>query len=100
MVYKSFLIYLLFFIINGAAAQEYKKFKVGLGLGRNLIHTNSGSLYIEPTYLIKNNLSVGFRFELSTTIVNVTSTSNTQGTLFTSHLISYSLEGKRYILEN
>ena len=97
MRYKYLCTFLLLSVFSVAYAQEYKKFKTVLGLGRNLIRANSGLLYIEPSYLVKDNLSIGFGFELMTTIVDITSVSKTQGSLTSSDLMSYSLNAQYYL---
>lgn len=45
--------------------QEYKKFKVGLGLGYAIPSKGSAGvlLYLEPMYRLQDNISLGFRIE-------------------------------------
>ncbi len=48
------------------SAQEYKQFKVGLGLGYVLTEDTRGiAIYLEPAYRIEDHISVGFRIELA-----------------------------------
>ncbi|MBS1486789.1 MAG: outer membrane beta-barrel protein [Bacteroidetes bacterium] len=45
-------------------AQEYKKFKVGIGAGGAAIHSAGGSaFFIEPAYRLNDNIAVGFKME-------------------------------------
>jgi outer membrane protein W len=79
-----------------AFAQEYKKFKVGIGVGYAVPSKGSaGALfYIEPMYRVMDNLAVGFRFEsaaLAGELPTATSTS-----VDVSAVGSYTLNGQYY----
>jgi len=62
---SAFLLSLVFAII--AKAQEYKKFKVGIGLGLGLFggvdYQLGAAVAVEPAYRITDNLAVGLRIE-------------------------------------
>jgi hypothetical protein len=53
--------------VSASYAQEYKKFRVGLGLGYALAGGNGSSggvlIALEPSYRIQDNLSLGLRLE-------------------------------------
>lgn len=47
-------------------AQEFKPFKVGLGLGYVLTSDTDGlAFYLEPAYRVQDNISIGLRLELA-----------------------------------
>ena len=90
---KRFSILLLFFLSISivANAQEYKKIKVGCGFGYVLSNSfvDFGLLiYLEPSYRIRDNLSVGLRME----------SAGLDMTLLTPniHAASYTLNGQYY----
>ncbi len=59
---------LLFILITSTAvsAQEFKKFKVGLGAGYVLTSNTDGiAIYLEPSYRVEDHISVGVRLELA-----------------------------------
>lgn len=60
--------FVLFALMASTAlfAQEYKQFKVGLGLGYILTDNTQGiAIYLEPAYRIEDHISVGLRLELA-----------------------------------
>lgn len=55
---------LLVAAISTASAQEYKPFKLGLGLGYTMPEGGGGILFdIEPAYRINDDIAVGLRLE-------------------------------------
>ena len=62
----SILFFLYFAFGSVVNAQEYKKIKVGCGFGYTLNNNLSDFgflIYLEPSYRLKDNLSVGLRME-------------------------------------
>ena len=79
-----------------ATGQEYKKFKVGLGLGYAIPSQGSGGvlLYLEPMYRIQDNLTVGFRMESAALVAEVPS--GITASIGVSAVGSYTLNGQYY----
>ncbi len=52
-------------VFASAQAQDYKKFKVGIGVGYGVPSEGSGGvlLYLEPMYRVMDQLAVGLRIE-------------------------------------
>jgi hypothetical protein len=65
---KIYIVFLLSLAVTAASAQDYKKFKVGLGgglasgLGSNL----APLITFEPAYRISDDLAIGLRIEATT----------------------------------
>lgn len=83
-------------------AQEYKKFKVGIGLGYALA-SGEGSkggvlITLEPAYRIKDNFSIGLRME-SALVTRGLSTSLTGLSVDVAAIGSYTLNGQYYFGE-
>jgi opacity protein-like surface antigen len=76
--------------------QEYKKFKVGLGLGYAVPSKGSGGvlLYVEPMYRIQDNLTVGLRLESAALVGDIPT--GATATLNASAVTSYTLNGQYY----
>src|SRR5579871_3819427 len=64
---KNVFCVLLLFVAVSSMAQDFKKFRVGLGLGYGSGGGTEASggviLTVEPSYRLKNNLSIGLRLE-------------------------------------
>jgi len=82
---------------SGAMAQDYKKFKVGLGLGYAVPSKGSGGvlLYLEPMYRIQDNLTVGLRIETAALVGEIPT--GASGSLDASAVGSYTLNGQYYL---
>jgi len=82
-----------------AHAQEYKKFKVGLGLGYAMASgtgSSGGVLFtLEPAYRLQDNFSVGLRME-SAVIVRGFSQGTTSASISAAAIGSYTLNGQYY----
>ncbi len=71
-------------------AQEFKKFRVGIGGGSSFLtnfHYGNGQgfiLFVEPSYRLKKDISMGFRCEVSGNVILSS--------------VSYSLNGQYYFL--
>lgn len=80
-------------------AQDYKKFRVGLGLGYALASgtgASGGVLFaLEPSYRLKDNLSLGLRMETAL-IVSGVSGGSLSANASASALGSYTLNGQYY----
>ncbi len=76
--------------------QDYKKFKVGIGLGYAVPSKGSGGvlLYLEPMYRIQDNLTVGFRIESALIAGEIPSAASTS--IDVSAVGSYTLNGQYY----
>lgn len=79
-----------------ASGQEYKKFKVGIGVGYAVPSKGSGGVlfYLEPMYRVMDNLTVGFRWETAAIIGELPTASS--ATLDASAVGSYTLNGQYY----
>lgn len=80
-------------------AQEYKKFKVGLGMGYAMASGNGASggvlFTLEPAYRLQDNLSVGLRMESA---IIARGFANTQSaSLSVAALSSYTVNGQYYL---
>ncbi len=81
----------------GAQAQEYKKFKVGMGFGYTIPSDGGGgiALYFEPAYRVSDQIAIGLRIESAAMAKNVGGeTSSVSGTA------SYTLNGQYYLSNN
>jgi outer membrane protein W len=78
-----------------ASEQQYKKFKIVLGLGINATKTNSALEYCEPSYRITPDIRVSLRFDLIKTLIKENSV-NTNGKFPSATTLGYSLNGKYY----
>lgn len=89
------LIIISIILFSGAtlSAQEYKKFKVGLGAGYvGTDNTNGLALYFEPAFRVEDHVSVGLRIELAGRASGIQETDFEVG--FHS---SYTLNGQYYL---
>ncbi len=95
-------IYILIFTLFVATfsyAQEYKKFRVGLGVGYATAGGNGSSggaiITFEPSYRVQDNLSIGLRLE--TALVTRGYSQNTSGASISVAAIgSYTVNGQYY----
>lgn len=84
---------LLVAAVSTASAQEYKPFKLGLGLGYTMPKGGGGILFdIEPAYRVNDQIAVGLRFESAAMAKEVEST---EAKL--SANTSYTLNGQYYL---
>jgi opacity protein-like surface antigen len=76
--------------------QEYKKFKVGLGLGYAIPSKGSAGvlLYLEPMYRIQDNIAIGLRVESAALAGEAPTGVST--TINVSAVGSYTLNGQYY----
>ncbi len=83
-----------------AQAQDYKKFKVGIGLGYGVPSEGSGGvlLYLEPMYRIQDQVAVGLRIE--TALFAGQPISGTPYTTSAFGVGSYTLNGQYYFSNN
>lgn len=87
-------------VITSAQAQDYKKFKVGIGIGYGVPSEGSGGvlLYLEPMYRVMDQLAVGLRIESAAFLGQPIS-----GTPYTTSAFgvgSYTLNGQYYFSNN
>lgn len=61
------LVLVLFAVVATADAQDYKKFKVGLGLGYAAPSDGGGGIaaYLEPAYRVNDQIAIGLRMEVA-----------------------------------
>jgi len=92
------------FILTVAAGssfgQDFKKFKVGIGIGYGLPSEGSGGvlIYLEPAYRVMDQLSIGLRIESAAFLDKPIS-----GTSFTTGAFgvgSYTVNGQYYFSNN
>ena len=84
--------------------QDYKKFKVGLGLGY-AISSGAGSaggvlITVEPAYRLSDNLSIGLRLESAALTRGYSGTLASGTTLSVAGIGSYTLNGQYYFSAN
>lgn len=62
---ETCLVVLAFFVWLTAGAQDYRKFKFGMGLGYAAASQSNGgiAMYFEPMFRITDNIAVGTKFE-------------------------------------
>jgi len=79
-------------------AQEFKKFKVGLGLGYALPTDGSGGvlLYLEPMYRVADNIGIGLRIESAALLASPVNGISVSA----SAVSSYTLNGQYYFSNN
>lgn len=92
---------LLLVAASASVAQNFKPFKVGLGLGYAvpLGGERGGLFYVEPGYRVNNTFLVGLRIESAVISKNVT-TNGIDVVGDASSNVSYSLNGQYYFNEN
>lgn len=84
------------FAFGASFAQDYKKFKVGIGVGYGVPSEGSGGvlLYLEPMYRVMDQLAVGLRIE--TALFAGQPISGTSFTTAAFGVGSYTLNGQYY----
>jgi hypothetical protein len=101
---KKVYILLLFVLATGvvANAQEFKKFKVGIGAGYAMASGEGASggvlWYLEPAYRIKDELSVGLRIEGA--IITRGLSESTDLSIDVAGISSYTVNGQYYFSNN
>ncbi len=81
-------------------AQNYKPFKLGLGIGYTMPGDGGGGILldIEPAYRINDAIAVGLRIESAAMVKNIESNGNTiEGKL--SANLSYTINGQYYFID-
>lgn len=97
---KVMLLAVAILIFCTADAQDYKKFKVGIGVGYGVPSEGSGGvlLYLEPMYRITDQIAAGLRIESAAFLGQPIS-----GTPYTTSAFgvgSYTLNGQYYFSNN
>ncbi|MBL7851694.1 MAG: hypothetical protein JNN04_12390 [Cyclobacteriaceae bacterium] len=97
---KIILLAVVVLVFSAADAQDYKKFKVGIGLGYGVPNEGSGGvlLYLEPMYRITDQIAAGLRIESAAFLGKPIS-----GTPYTTSAFgvgSYTLNGQYYFSNN
>ncbi|GHN00126.1 hypothetical protein WSM22_16150 [Cytophagales bacterium WSM2-2] len=95
---KTQLIFFLLLVVQHLYAQEFRKFKFSAGGGitvaREGPQRNAGVFYLEPSYRVNNQVTIGLRFE--TTVANHQALQGTEDDFF-SGINSYSINGQYYL---
>jgi opacity protein-like surface antigen len=90
--------------VSASYAQEYKKFRVGLGLGYALAGGNGSSggvlIALEPSYRIQDNLSLGLRLESALITRGFSGTVPSGASIDVAGITSYTLNGQYYFGES
>lgn len=103
---KSLMLYLLLMLVAiGSFAQEFKPFKVGLGLGYAVPGAGEGAgggalIYLEPAYRATDLISIGLRLESAIIARGIEGTSNSEVAGDASSNVSYTLNGQYYFNDN
>jgi outer membrane protein W len=88
---------------SASYAQEFKKFRVGLGLGYAMASgegSSGGVLFaLEPAYRIKDNLSVGLRIESALVTRGASAALLPGSSIDVAAISSYTLNGQYYLGE-
>lgn len=99
----SLLVTLLVVFTVAANAQEYKKFKVGVGAGFALpggSGAKGGVLFgIEPAYRLTDNIAIGLRWEAAAVVRGASETISSDVDLEVAGISSYTLNGNYYFME-
>lgn len=100
---------LLFVVLLGAIAftthaQEFKKFKGGIGLGYASAFGDGASggvlFYLEPAYRVSDQLAVGLRLESALIVRGITNYNSSTADLDISAIGSYTVNGQYYFSNN
>lgn len=105
---KTYLLLLLCFAISltSAVAQDFKPFKVGIGLGYAAPgNTGAGAdagalIYLEPGYRATDNVLIGLRLESAIIARGVEGVGDDDVTGDASSNVSYTLNGQYYFNDN
>ena len=92
---------LLVLLASAGIAQEFKPFKIGLGLGYAVPGTGEGAgggglMYVEPGYRVSDLILVGLRLESAIIARGITGVSNNHIAGDASSNVSYTLNGQYY----
>lgn len=98
---KLVLLVVIFTVVVGNSfGQDFKKFKVGIGIGYGQPSDGSGGIliYLEPAYRVMDQLSVGLRIETAAFLDKpISGTSYTTGAFGVG---SYTVNGQYYFSNN
>jgi opacity protein-like surface antigen len=99
----TIVLFLALVAVSSSYAQEYKKFRVGLGLGYAMAGGNGSSggilIALEPSYRIQDNLSVGLRMESAIITRGFSATVPVGSSIDVAGIGSYTLNGQYYFGE-